>query len=181
MIVRLLLERGSFTADSTTLVAYALLFYALGLVGHAALEILVRAFYALHNTWTPVLVGVGAMVLNILLGIWWVQSLGFGGLALANSTATLLEAFLLLMLLRRRLGGLDGRALAASVGRTALAAAAMGAALYPLAQWAAAQPDGVRLAVDVGALLGGVAIFVGVSALLRAPELGQVIALARRR
>lgn len=181
MIVRLLLERGSFTADSTTLVAYALLFYALGLVGHAALEILVRAFYALHNTWTPVLVGVGAMVLNILLGIWWVQSLGFGGLALANSTATLLEAFLLLMLLRRRLGGLDGRALAASVGRTALAAAAMGAALYPLAQWAAAQPEGVRLAVDVGALLGGVAIFVGVSALLRAPELGQVIALARRR
>jgi putative peptidoglycan lipid II flippase len=181
MIVRLLLERGSFTAESTALVAFALAFYALGLVGHASLEIMVRAFYALHNTWTPVLVGVGAMVLNILLSIWWVRYLGFGGLALANSVATLLETLLLLILLRRRLGGIDGRALAFSAGRTALAAAIMGAALYPLAQWAGAQPEGVRLLVDVGALLGGVVLFIGASALLRAPELGQVMALARRR
>ena len=181
MIVRLLLERGSFTAESTALVAYALAFYALGLVGHASLEIMVRAFYALHNTWTPVLVGVAAMALNILLSIWWVRSLGFGGLALANSTATLLEALLLLILLRRRLGGVDGRALALSVGRTALAAGVMGAALYPLAQWAAAQEAGMQMAADAIALLGGVALFIGVSALLRAPELGQVVALARRR
>ena len=181
MIVRLLLERGSFTAESTALVAYALAFYALGLVGHASLEIMVRAFYALHNTWTPVLVGVAAMALNILLSIWWVRSLGFGGLALANSTATLLEALLLLILLRRRLGGVDGRALALSVGRTALAAGVMGAALYPLAQWAATQTAGVQVVADAVALLGGVALFIGVSALLRAPELGQVVALARRR
>ena len=181
MIVRLLLERGSFTAESTALVAYALAFYALGLVGHASLEIMVRAFYALHNTWTPVLVGVAAMALNILLSIWWVRSLGFGGLALANSTATLLEALLLLILLRRRLGGVDGRALALSVGRTALAAGVMGAALYPLAQWAAIQAAGMQMAADAIALLGGVALFIGVSALLRAPELGQVVALARRR
>ncbi len=181
MIVRLLLERGSFTAESTALVAYALAFYALGLVGHASLEIMVRAFYALHNTWTPVLVGVAAMALNILLSIWWVRYLGFGGLALANSTATLLEALLLLILLRRRLGGVDGRALALSVGRTALAAGVMGAALYPLAQWAAIQAAGMQMAADAIALLGGVALFIGVSALLRAPELGQVVALARRR
>ncbi len=172
MIVRLLLERGSFTADSTALVAYALAFYALGLVGHASLEIMVRAFYALHNTWTPVLVGVGAMLLNILLSFWWVQPLGFGGLALANSVATLLEALLLLILLRRALGGIDGRALALSAGRTALAAAVMGAALYPLAQWAAAQSQSVRLLVDLGALLGGVAIFVGVSALVARARTG---------
>ena len=181
MIVRLLLERGSFTAESTALVAYALAFYALGLVGHASLEIMVRAFYALHNTWTPVLVGVAAMALNILLSIWWVRSLGFGGLALANSTATLLEALLLLILLRRRLGGVDGRALALSVGRTVLAGGVMGAALYPLAQWAATQTAGVQVVADAVALLGGVALFIGVSALLRAPELGQVVALARRR
>ncbi len=181
MIVRLLLERGSFTAESTVLVAYALAFYALGLVGHASLEIMVRAFYALHNTWTPVLVGVAAMALNILLSIWWVRYLGFGGLALANSTATLLEALLLLILLRRRLGGVDGRALALSVGRTVLAAGVMGAALYPLAQWAATQAAGMQIAADAVALLGSVALFIGVSALLRAPELGQVVALARRR
>ncbi len=181
LIVRLLLERGSFTAESTAMVAYALAFYALGLVGHGSLEIMVRAFFALHNTWTPVLVGIGAMTLNILLGIWWVRYLSFGGLALANSTATLLEALLMLLLLRRRLGGVDGRTLAASVGRTLIAALVMGAVLYPVAQWASAQPGGVRFAFDVAVLLGGAAIFVGVSALLRSPELAQVAALIRRR
>ena len=57
-LVRLLLERGEFTAHSTALTAAALAFYAFGLIGHSALEILARAFYALHDTRTPVTVGV---------------------------------------------------------------------------------------------------------------------------
>ena len=52
-------------AASTSLVAWALLWYACGLVGHGLVEIVSRAFYALHDTKTPVLVGVGAMSLNL--------------------------------------------------------------------------------------------------------------------
>ncbi len=48
-----------------TLVAWALAWYAAGLVGHSLLELLSRAFYALHDTRTPVSVGVIAMSLNI--------------------------------------------------------------------------------------------------------------------
>ena len=51
-LVRLLLERGEFTAESTALTTAALAFYSFGLIGHSAVEILARAFYALTNS-TP--------------------------------------------------------------------------------------------------------------------------------
>ena len=113
-IVALLLERGAFTAELTQMVAWALLWYAAGLVGHSLLEIAARAFYALQDTRTPVVVGAGAMALNVglSLGLAWAFSrwgwMPHGGLALANSLATALECLVLLVLLRRRTGGLEG-------------------------------------------------------------------------
>ena len=104
-----------FTAESTRNVAWALLWYAAGLVGHCALEIVARAFYALQDTRTPVVVGVGAMTLNLVLSIAFsalFTAIGWmphGGLALANSMATALETILLLALISRRLNGLEGR------------------------------------------------------------------------
>ena len=85
-IVALLYQRGVFNAHSTELVAWALLWYAAGLVGHSVVEILARAFYALHDTRTPVIVGAAAMGLNIglsFLFIWLFSSIGWmphGGL-----------------------------------------------------------------------------------------------------
>jgi putative peptidoglycan lipid II flippase len=66
-LVSLLLERGNFGIDSTRATAWALGFFALGLVGHAIVEIAARAFYALKNTKTPLGIGVLAMILNIIL------------------------------------------------------------------------------------------------------------------
>jgi putative peptidoglycan lipid II flippase len=51
------------------MVAWALLWYSVGLIGHCLVEVLSRAFYALHDTRTPVLVSVGAMSLNIGLSL----------------------------------------------------------------------------------------------------------------
>ena len=188
VIVRLLLERGQFTASSTQMVATALAFYALGLAGHATLEITVRAFYSLHNTWTPVLVGVGAMALNVALSLWLVTPLGFGGLALANSTATTLEALLLLAILRRSMGGLDLRRLADSLLRTAAAAGLMGLFLFLFNRWAwpasattAATASAAAAWGGIVGLIAGVAVYLLAGVALRNPELQQVMALARRR
>ena len=96
------------------MVSWALLWYAAGLVGHCIVEIFSRAFYALHNTIIPVVVGMLAMILNIGLSILFAnffQQIGWmphGGLALANSLATGLEAIVLWVLMRRRLQGLQG-------------------------------------------------------------------------
>ncbi len=92
-IVALLYQRGEFTAQSTELVAWALLWYGLGLVGHALVEILSRAFYSLHDTRTPVLIGVVAMGLNVVFSYLFsgvfslIDWMAHGGLALATSLA----------------------------------------------------------------------------------------------
>ena len=114
-VIDLLFQHGEFTAQSTDMVAWALLWYTVGLVGHSVVEIVARAFYALHDTKTPVFVGVVAMSLNLVFSLafsalfTWLGWMPHGGLALANSLATFLEMVGLLVFMRRRLGGLEGR------------------------------------------------------------------------
>ncbi len=125
-IIRLLLERGRFGLESTGAVAWALQFYALGLFAYATVEIVTRAFYALHDTLTPVLVGLATMVLNIVLCLLLVGPLTHGGLALANSLATMVEMAWLLFILRGRMKGMGGRELLTSLVKSTAAAALMG-------------------------------------------------------
>ncbi len=143
-LVTALFQRNAFTAESTALVVTALQFYTLGLVAHSVVEIVARAFYALHDTATPVSVGVGAMALNVVLSFLLLIPMAQGGLALANSIATTLEMVLLLWLLRRRLGGLAGRALLGAVLRIAAASAVLG-----IVVWGWQQAPGLRGAWSV--------------------------------
>lgn len=136
-LIKVLYENGTtFASESTELVAWALLWYTVGLVGHSAVEILSRAFYAMKDTRTPVAVGVIAMSLNIILSlilgpvflrIGW---LAIGGLALANSIATGLESIVLLIILRKRLNGLEGRKIFQLLWKVLLSVTWMGIALW---------------------------------------------------
>jgi putative peptidoglycan lipid II flippase len=135
-VITLLYQHGRFTERSTQLVAWALLWYAAGLVGHSLVEILSRAYYSLHDTLTPVLVGAGAMSLNVLFSLvfsHWFELAGWmphGGLALANSLATALEAGVLVVLMRRKLSGLKGRYILDGALRAAAATLVMGLVLW---------------------------------------------------
>ena len=93
-LIRLLFERGEFTAERPGCRYFALVFYAIGLAGHATVEIVDRVFYALHDTRSPVLVAIGAIVRqHHVLSLMLMQTrLSYGGLALANSIAALVEA-----------------------------------------------------------------------------------------
>ena len=182
-LVTLLFQRREFTAESTALVGYALQFYAAGLIAHSVVEIAVRAFYAMHDTWTPVVVGIGAMIINIGLSLWLVQGLGHGGLALANSTATTLEMVLLLWLLRRLIGGFDYRQVGLAIGRQVMAAAVMGVSVWGWLRW---QPlpthtFGTLVAASMGSLLLAGVVYLAVAFLLRSEELQPALAALRRR
>lgn len=134
--ISILLERGAFDTESMMFVAYGLQFYVIGLLFHSMLEIIVRGFYAMQNTWTPVFVGVLAMSGNIALSFAFVGRLSFGGLALANSVATLIETVALLWLFGRRLpGGLKWMTLLPALLKTLTAAAAMGLAAWAWGRW----------------------------------------------
>jgi len=106
-LIQLLFQRGAFEASSTEAVAWALQFYALGLPAHAGVEVVARAFYALHDTRTPVAISVAAMALNVVLSLILIRPLAHGGLALSNTVATTLELMGMMFLIRRRLGGIE--------------------------------------------------------------------------
>jgi putative peptidoglycan lipid II flippase len=120
-LIAALFERGKFQAESTGLVAVALAFYAPGLAAHSGIEILVRAFYALRDTRTPVAIGIVAMLANLALSLSLIGLMQMAGLALANTLAAFAELILLLWFIRPRLeGGLNewqalGKALLASL------------------------------------------------------------------
>ena len=177
-------EGGAFTAQSTRLVTWALLWYTLGLISHSLLEVVVRAFYALHDTRTPVSVTFAAMLLNIgfsltLPGLFerggW---LPLGGLALANTLATTLECTALIALLRRRLNGIQGRTIGSAAWQSAAGAAAMGLGLWGLLALTSRLP--AWLVLLLGVALGSL-LYALVLALLKVPELAQVAAVVSRR
>lgn len=183
-VIALFFQRGRFDAASTALVAWALTFYTLGLVSHSVVEIVARAYYALKDTWTPVWVGASAMGIN--LGLSLALAAGFtqlgwaphGGLALANTLATTAEMIVLVVLMRRRLGGLALGRLWPGVWRAALAAGVMGAGgLAWLAGTAGASPWVIGL--------GGVAVLGAVFWLtayaLGSPDARQLPDLALKR
>lgn len=183
-IIQLLYQRGEFDEMSTTLVAWALLWFSAGLIGHALVEILSRAFYALHDTRTPVMIGITAMGLNILFS--YIFSLLFirlgwmahGGLALANSVATAIEAGLLWGFMGRRLNGMENQRLAAGALQAAAAAILMSLGVLGWMQATADQP--VWLTAFGGMLLG--AIIYGLAALaLGMSEAQGLLRTVRRR
>ena len=183
-LISLLYQRGEFNEHDVQLVAWALLWYAVGLVGHSVMEMLTRAFYAQQDTKTPVLIGAIAMGLNVVFSFMfasWFSQMGWmphGGLALANSLATALEATALFFFMRQRLKGIEGSYIGRGFIVCALAALGMGIGLWfwiqstgSLARWVVAL-GGVAL----GGILYGFAITV-----LRVPEIQSAIQFVARR
>jgi len=183
-LVTLLYQRGAFTPRSTELVAWALLWYAAGLVGHALVEILSRAFYALHDTRTPVIVGVVAMALNIgfslLFSALFVRMgwMPHGGLALANSLATGLESIVLILLMRKRLKGLEGRYIWQGVGISILGTGLM---MGVVLGWGALVGDGSLLLLVIGSLGLGLGAYVGLMWGVKVPELRGMVRILMKK
>ena len=106
-IIRVLFEGGSFTADSTSLTGMVFARYALGMVGFALLDLLAKAYYAMHDTRAPLLVNLGVLGGNFLLNLLLMALCPTPG-ALAVATALMLTlggVVLLLLFLRGKVRG----------------------------------------------------------------------------
>jgi len=183
-IIAILFQRGAFDAKSTEMVSWALLWYTAGLVGHSVVEILSRAFYALHDTKTPVIVGTIAMGLNALFSFAFArlfQQIGWmphGGLALANSFATALEATVLFIVMRKRLNGIEGNQILHGVFPSLLAALGMSLSLFG---WLSLGKEmSLWLLVPFGVAIGG-AVYLIVLWVLGVPELRYITDTVIRR
>ena len=184
-IVRVIFERGAFTPDATIATAAALRFYAVGLLGYSVVRIASPTFYAIGENRTPVKVSVATVIVNAGLNIALVRVLGFRGLALGTSIAALFNAALLMILLRRKLEGIEGTRIFASFLRILVASAVMGAAAAGIEVALRVWLPGTSLAVQVIRLAAAIGVALAVLAagahLLRIREFRDAVALVTRR
>jgi putative peptidoglycan lipid II flippase len=172
-IVNTLWERGEFTRASSEGTAVALLYYSLGLAAFSGIKVIVPAYYSLQDTKTPARIGIYSMLLNIILNLILMQPMGHGGLALATSLSSVFNVFMLIHLLRKRLGLMGGRRILASGLRIAVNAALMGGLIYLMdAAWFdAASPLLEKLLVLSVCVVAGVAAFAGLARFTQPEEL----------
>jgi putative peptidoglycan lipid II flippase len=185
-IVQTLFQTGAFSAESTALVAAPLAFLAAGLISYALVEALTRAFYAMHDTRTPVIAGIGIVALNVVVGVALLDKMGYLALALALSLSTTAEALILTVVLGRRIGGVSTNTrgwLLKVIASSAIAALVATGLADPLSE--ATRPgNGPRLQQVVVFLLAlGVVgmVYLGSAWILRIPEMSEILAQLVRR
>lgn len=191
-IIRLIYEGGRFRPFDTDMTAWALGAYSIGLAGYAAIKILSPSFYALDDARTPMYVSLasvavhaptsfGMMLLLSTVGVTPERPNGFGhvGVALATSTVALVNFFALMILMRRRIGRINGRELGLAFAKIAIASALMSLVSYLsyqfLTNWFGPDKSFVVELIEAFVPIGvGGITFLGSAKLLRITEIEKV-------
>lgn len=182
--VGILYQRGEFGAEAVEQVSGALIVFSLGIIPLTLYYLVARAFYARHDTWTPVLVGLIGVGACVLCGVLFMKPMGVPGLALAIVVATAVNTALLWAILARRVGRLGTSQLAHMIARllvplAGLTAACLGAAyLTPRLGYGTMV---TRLLVLCAGLVGGGGVYLGVASLMGFEELKLAVSALRRR
>jgi putative peptidoglycan lipid II flippase len=157
-LAEFLIAHGSTTVEEARYVGEVFAIFSLGLVPYMMFQLLLRVFYALHDSRTPMFVGVAVMAANIGISLLVLNLAPTGhvveGLAASFGISNVVGAVVSWLILSRRLGGLGGRQIADSLGRMHLAA--VPALLFA---WAVTFMVGVLFAP--GAIFGFVTLFLG--------------------
>jgi len=186
-ISRLLFEHGEAVARDSVAIARTLQGFAVGLLFFSTFQLLTRTFYAMQDTRTPALVNVVAATVNVGAAFLYVVGpfrLGLRGMALAHATSYAVGAGVLLVLLRRRLGPIDGVRIARTVAKSSIAAVVSAfAALGLVDVWSVPSSAGVLVqAAHVGvAIIGGVLVFLISALILRVGEVDDLRKVVVRR
>jgi putative peptidoglycan lipid II flippase len=147
-IVAMIYQHGVFTIQDTEMVAAALAAYSIGLAGYAAIKVIIPAFYALDSTRIPMIVSIASVIVNSIanylflnlfsdIGVTANRLHGYGhvGLALSTSCVALINFFALILILRRRIDGIEGRAIFSSFIKIASASIVLSIVSYATYRW----------------------------------------------
>jgi putative peptidoglycan lipid II flippase len=175
--IMMIYARRKFTVADALQAAFVLKMYVLGMWAYCSYQILARAFYACKDTKTPLVVSCILSVVNLVLlaGLIWIKKIGVGAFGLSTSITFSLNAAILILILRKRLGLLGGRKIAASLARTITSCAVMAAVVYLLRFY---MRDMNYLPILVVCVPAGAAAFLMSAWLLKAPELAELMGRA---
>jgi len=183
-ILSVLFEHGAFSAADTEATAAALAAYAAGLPAFVLVKVLAPAFFARHDTATPVKVAVAAMATNLGLTVLLMQFLAHVGIALATTAAGWVNALTLLaLLIHRGHFRFDQRA-RCNLPRVGMAAFGMGVILLVLRvalSPALAGPPIMRLGALAGLVGAGLASFAVLALAMGIADWRGLLARLRRQ
>jgi putative peptidoglycan lipid II flippase len=184
-VVRLLLQRGATTVSGADLVANVLVYFSLGLLPFSLFQLLLRSFYAMQDTRTPALINIAAVTLNVIVNFIYFPFLGVKGLALGNTTAYAFATIVSLVIIRRRLGGLELRYVVRGLTQVAVASAITAGVAYAAVKLVAlvvssgtAAGEFAEVVVGVGAGIGAYLLMVSA---MHMPELSVLKGLIPSR
>ncbi len=180
-IVRVLYERGRFSAGDVTLTSQALVAYGVGTLAYGASQVMVRLFNAQKDTRTPAWVGVGSIILSAV-GNWsLMQMWGHWGIALVTSLVSYVNTLVLYAIFRRQHGPLNEALLGRRFLIHLLLAVALGVIVFllgqPLSTMSGSLMTPWRLLYFVGVLVVGGAMYLALGLVCKVDE---VTSLCRR-
>ena len=183
-ILHVLLQRGEFTSLAVSETAYALIFYSSGLWAFVGARIVASTFYSMQDTKTPVKIAALSVLVNIVFSFILMGPLRHGGLAFANAIASAVNFLVLFIMLKKKLGYVDGRKIVLSFIKTAAASTVMGiAGLYLMKafMW----EEGANIALKASLLsciiLFCIGVYLLIMRLMKSEELTYLIRMRKGR
>ena len=182
-MIRLVYQRGEFTASQTDLVSTALFWFAFSLPSNGLFLLLTRTFFSLQRPWIPTLISGANLSLTALAALALYGPFGVGGIVASTAIATAASVIAQSIILRRELGGLELGRLGDSAVRIGAGAAALAGVSYlvwDLLDAALGRSLGGQIVSLSTGLAAGAGVYLGVVWALRVPELAQIMRLLRR-
>jgi putative peptidoglycan lipid II flippase len=158
-VVRLLFQRGAFDAAASQMTADALSYFSIGMFAMSANMVITRAYYAMRDVKTPLILGLLSIVVNVVISIILIPYMGHSGLALANTCAATFNTFAMYLILGKHLPGLFNKEIFSSVAKSLAGSVLTAIAALKIYEWLGRS---VLTSGDTKTLLLKVMISVGV-------------------
>lgn len=131
-LIRLTVGSSKYSWEATVMTAYTLGFFCVSLFFQALVILLSRAYYAMCDTKTPLVMGIISVLINASTAIFFVRVMEFGvwSLAISYTLGSVVNALLLFWFLSKKINGIDWKLFLRSINRILIASYAMGISLY---------------------------------------------------
>lgn len=171
-IIDVLFKHGKFDEKAVVMTTGALMFYSIGLVFIGIRDVFGKAFYAIQDTKTPMTNAIIGIFFNIALNLLLVKSMGIRGLALATSTSAAVCAVLLGFNLKRKVDGINGKALLTTGTKIVISSAVMGAVVFGIKMLLGGTLTGRmgELIIILISVVVGICVYAGMVTVLKVEE-----------
>lgn len=183
-IIRIIFEHGAFTADDTEATAIALSLYATGLFAYAANKVIVPVYYAINAARYPVIASFMAIVTNILIISFTIETYQHKAIALSTSATMIINFIFLMVVLYYRTGGYSLKILMKGFMKIILAALTMAILLTVGFNYLQGFEDSsflLQISFLTVSIIGAALIYIVILQYLGLPELASLVSRFRQK